>query len=1113
MINFLKSVCYSKKTIFWLIICLVFLSCSSIKAQDDSFESLIDIVPDTGNMNEESDAVRKFAARFTVKLGTSTPEIYKEPQVATGTTQSVFVKAYISWRNEYPQEVFSDSFMPLENGEVITSKTFKFSVSPPSTWAKQSRFIIVAKFGSPPVANPFTFEGRGDIWDNKISMPPPVKDISLGTGSLGYESLDFFKGTTGKQTPDGKVEIHFEVGVKILKDPLTGNYDPVKEGVRVWVDPTGGVTPTKLLYSEAKLAGAWWVAHGSKNIPFVMVFKGKHEFSKDTPGVIVGGVGLSWPPWPMLGANTVWGQQNTYTWMLPPLGIEVKVPELVYQGVNYELLATTKLRSQQIADRIVKYVWHWEDGSAFTDSKPGQATSIANKIYDSPGLKDGICVVTYKNSDSKTTTFEMPFKVKVLELPKIYPPSQIGIRCVSSGKEVLFPGEDKFCSYYGRNSSPLICQANHTENYFVFYRFFEELDSDDYEQSTYLPGKSAFQNVRHKFSKLGEKKVELWVRYKKARLNNGKLENIVGPHEGYTHELLATRYVTVESQQVLEGDINQRITFAVSVDNANEQTDYISQNDLGLPIQSVKVNFTGKADIFYATRNENSNLALDQKSGVRPGSVRYRWKIITPDGDDAFTAGMVDVSDENLLSWQNLGGALKGIAPVSVTFKVPFGTCSNPERYYRVFIEAEYKELSWKPVYSKNDATKIIDWEDNLTYANNCRIRKIKYGSSDSCSSSADFRDLSVDNPAPPLNKEGNDLLYDGSSMLRVKINDLVPARFRWVKTPQNCTTGDPIAEPEIRVLLTDNNPDATFDLTEIRYRRFNEDSYSLSSELTARIPVSGYKYQQQLKPAESHLFEGLASVSANLIFPISTMNEAAKDSRIVALYSDTEKRLPDSYATTMDKPYDGKFNLEVFAHVDDGTRYFIASESTISVVDNDAPEIIATIVEPKNNTSRSFSALGGINDELLHPGKIRLVSRLNELIKFDEEIEDIEPGQPNSGFKFSVDQLLCVKAHQRFLCTVEIIDNVKPDKPLILKTNLSEENKILERKVSLDEKKSGKFSGSVPNFLFYKRPTATRYFTVYCEDYANNIRGIQFPIKVAPTSFSEIRVLQQKNK
>ncbi|HQB83988.1 MAG TPA: hypothetical protein PLR50_10860, partial [Candidatus Rifleibacterium sp.] len=63
-------------------------------AQDSSFEVITSVVPDTGNMNEGNAANRRFSAQFTVSLATTTADCYREPQNASGTAQTIYVKAF-----------------------------------------------------------------------------------------------------------------------------------------------------------------------------------------------------------------------------------------------------------------------------------------------------------------------------------------------------------------------------------------------------------------------------------------------------------------------------------------------------------------------------------------------------------------------------------------------------------------------------------------------------------------------------------------------------------------------------------------------------------------------------------------------------------------------------------------------------------------------------------------------------------------------------------------------------------------------------------------------------------------------------------------------------------
>lgn len=1111
--NFLKS-----RQIFYslIIVVAVLIVAQASFAFDNTFEKITNVVPDTGNMNEPVAANRKFSAQFTVELATSTVEMYKQPQNASGTPQTIFVKAFISWRNDsnYAQ-AFSGSFTPVSNDVLTSSKTFSFSIQNPTSWSNPARLVILARYQSDPGGSPFTFNGRGDVWNSTISMPPPSADVSLGGGSTYYESLDSFTGSIGEALPDGTVKINFDVGVKIFINPLGGAYDPTAEGVRVWADMTGGTNPTTLIYEQAKLAGAWWAAQGYPSLPFILPFNGSFIFPNSTPGVIVGGVGLRWPPFPVLGANTTWGQQNTYTWRLPPQGVNISVPSIVFESVSNSYMAQALLRSLQISSRISGYNWVWADGTSSGIISAGQASCNTNKIYNTPGVYNAKCVIHYQNSDSYATTLEVPFTVEVKPLPRIFPPNQIVIREPVNGNTVLFPGEDASCNYQAEGQTQLVCQQNKENDYFLYYRFFENPALSNYTQSSYLPKAQESQAVPHTFASLGQKKIELWVRYKKAEIQSGNLASVAANNpDGYFHYRLSSRTVTVESQTVLEGDAEQRITFSVAKAWTVSETDYIAQKSLTVSAQSATISFSGSADIFYARRDENSNATLDQKSGVRPGSVQYRWKILTPDNQDACVAGMAVVDQPNLLNWQNLPDTSSAIAPISVTFRVPFGTTVNPDRYYRVILEGKYKELSWKPVYSANDPSKVVNWEDSLVYANNNLIREIVFNSTDICSSPDDFRDCAVGNIVPPLNKEGNDLLFDGSMMVRVKIMDLVPARFALISVPQNPTTGDPLADPEIRVQVTDNNPDAILNLLEVKYRRFDQEIYGMSSELTAEMPAGGLSAAVQREQTASLTYAPIASADFNRTFQIGTLDQANADSAIVAFYNNSTARLPDSYAVTMAQPYDGRLPFMVVAHIDDGMNYYIeANTLNLEVADNDAPELTLTLVNSRDNTTRSYILAGGFNDLPAQPAKVNLSARENDTQSYNEDLDDILPENIGQRFEFANDQIFTGIAHQRFLCNIEITDNVKPSASLELTMNLEETNQSRQVTVALNEQNAGKFKGSRPEYLFYMSPTDLRRLTIDVVDGAGNQHGLDLPIKIMPPGQTEIRVLQQNNK
>ncbi len=283
---------------------------------------------------------------------------------------------------------------------------------------------------------------------------------------------------------------------------------------------------------------------------------------------------------------------------------------------------------------------------------------------------------------------------------------------------------------------------------------------------------------------------------------------------------------------------------------------------------------------------------------------------------------------------------------------------------------------------------------------------------------------------------------------------------------------------------------------------------------MSAKIPATGIAAANQVSQTDNLINANIASTSFFKRFPIGSLNQTNTDPSTVAFYNNATERLPDSFAISMAPPYSGRLPFRVLAHMDDGTNYYIESEEKkLPVKDNDAPEIRIILVNSRDNTTRSFAVSGGFNDMVGQNAQINLSSRLNGVQTYTENVNDIFITNPKTRFEFDADHEFSGIAHQRFLCNIRIIDNVKPENPLPLIINIDETNQDEQINVSLNEAFAGKFRGSRPKYLFYMSPTDLRRLTVDVTDAEGNYHGINIPVKILPPGQIQMRVLQQNNK
>ena len=1127
---------------YWFLVLFVFLSFipSILLAYDSSKEQITSFVPDTGDMNER-EADRKFSGTFTVKTKSTNANDYK----VDGVVKNINVAVYVSWKNNGSYtKIYTSSFSPVDsNNNVIASKNFSFSYKNPSSWTNPMKVITIAQFNATPAASPQTsYAGRGDISSNNVETPPALADVSLGYGSTYYEGLKSFDGSLGEvDIKTGSVKIKFEVLVTIFQNPLGGSYDPTPEGVAVFADLNGGTNPTTTIYGETKLAGLYWKNSGIRpKLPFDLPFNGEWLAGPNVPGVIVGGTAMAWGAVPILGQNTTWGEQNRHVWYLPPKSITF-TPEFaanagentfeIYDGCTFGGLGQVLLRKLQIESRVNGFKWVWGDGNTDnSDLISGKLKSQKSHVYKLANPQNGQtfkgnCSIKYQNSANHETTLEYPFDVKVKPLPSIYVPTSIAI--FKNGESVAYPGEDVTNSIEGVGSNRLTTYEGYTNNYEYYFTITDS-------SSIYTSPKTS-PKITYSFTKLGKKTIRLYVKYRKGLVENNKLVD-----KGWQTHLCASKDVWVESQQVMEGDSQQRITFTVipdetgvSINSDGEYKGYkCIEKTLTVANPKTSIRFNGSANIFYARRDENSTLELDQKSGVRPGSVAYRWRIIDADGNDAYQKGYVTVSKPSLVtSFTTLADKGKTIEPIVITFNTPFGRNDLQNRFYKVFIEAKYKELAWQPIYT---GSKITSWSDNLGYKNNNIDRYIIYSPTNlsyslpvnSNNTNEDFRFYSDVSTQPPLTKEGSgsnkDLLYDGSLGWLVRIKDQIPAKV-FVSGPTSGFTGDPLTPSSIKVKVYDNNPDTYIKKFQVLYKRFESENYKISSEMTSELIYSTYTSKRvvsdklESEKVIPYFFISAKKDDKESEFALGTLDNYKADKSKIALYNHygNMNGVPNSFAKTMKTPQnceaskEGVFTYRVKADIDDWEVYSINTTSSISITDNDAPGFRISLVDPVTGIPSIFEIFGGINDPL--PNYQSLTERITIGDKeSSKEVLDTN----NSSEVIKIDKPFVAVAHQRFLCSIEVTDNVLPaeNESFTVEAYIDEKGNKKEIKAYLKDFGSEVYKSENPEYLFYMKPgTYTMKFSV--KDNAGKTRAIEIPLEIVKEKDAKMNILKLENE
>ena len=1216
----------------FVVMCLV---PSNLLAYDSSKEEIVNFQPDTGDMNERP-ADRKFRGTFTVKTKSTDANDYK----VDGSVKDIKVAVYASWQNNSSYtRVYQGSFTPVDSSDnVVSSKDFSFAYQNPDSWTNPMRVIVIAQFNNTPSSSPQTsYTGRGDIENRTVETPPPLQDVALGTGSTYYEGLQSFDGSLGEVDPvTGNVNILMTVLVRIYRNPLGGAYDPTPEGIGVFADLNGGTNPTTRIYGETKLAGAYWRNNGIEpTLPFDLPFYGSWQAGPNIPGVIVGGPAMAWGSVPVLGSNCTWGEQNRVVWYLPPRSINF-TPDLtpkpgytkptfeIFDGYSFGASAQVILRALQVQSRVGGFSWNWGDGSSDTqDMISGKMTSHRTHVYTLVNPSVGVtyhgnCNVNYQNSTNNQTNLQYPFDVIVKPLPRIHVPTTISIRN-SAGSTVAIPGEDVTNTYIGLGSQDRITCEGYEYNYQYKFKF------NDGVELIPSPANQVNPRVSRMYSVLGHKWVQLWVHYRKGAIEGGVFKD-----KGWVDECIATKYFDVESQQLMENDAAQRITFTVTPDGSSSAVTITSTDDIihsgykcmertlttTSPTSSIR--FTASANIFYARRDENADYSLlDEKSGVKPGSVYYRWRILDADNNDALEKGYVTVSNQNLVkNFTNISGTGTTISPLTVTFNTPFGNTLRKNRYYKVFIEAKYKELRWKPVYgttSYNSTGKIIGWTEDATYLNNSKTRYIAYSPCRVCTSGniwttlSDVTSNNANNPTtasdftsgdiklyssgaiPPLTKESKggasneDLLRDGSLGWLVRIKDEIPAKITLNETRNGSLlssgftniafTGDPlyhqVATYALDVVITDNNPDAIASYVEIIYNRYDEPTNKMVSMISAisdfnisndRPNLYTSKTQGNFTTTRASLgsqkifnsrkakINGLKAKEANenrpfVISSLKKYNEIINTplpqpaynqsgnvyrTSYVALYSAEYERFANSFATTMKTPLlctvgnEGKYTYYAKGYVDDGVKHWIQTANRdFSVKDNDVPNVKITLVDPESGVPTIYEISGGFNDPQRNPSP-KLATLTRKITRGTSVLSSTAINENDSGDTTTINAptTFNATANQRFLCNIEVFDNVLPK----TNTDITIESYIYENSSQKDtthpelkEYATGIYKSENPYYAFFMKPGSytLKFVVTQKVDASGAVKKIvlNVPLNVQREREANIRILRQEHE
>ncbi|MBR4570556.1 MAG: hypothetical protein IKO19_07835 [Candidatus Riflebacteria bacterium] len=791
------------------------------------------------------------------------------------------------------------------------------------------------------------------------------------------------------------------------------------------------------------------------------------------------------------------------------------------------------------------------------------------------------------------------------------------------------------------------------------------------------------------------KTVRLYIKYHEGAIVNGELV-----HLGEKTKLLVTRVFKLGAQDIDGNNryicFNVKpasYTFPIITRNLSQiepyKPDYFGEScavgTITESLQRVTMKFNASATIFYGGNFENENTGeLDRFDGVATNTVYYRWRVLTADGEDAFEKGYaeVDKSEYALISDFNekpyalkdsngrpyfinnngnpiiesnahttgqtnllRDGTLRyatesefphGIKPITITFKVPYGNSINPNRFYKVFVEAKYQDLKWNTTKSES----LLDEFDNslnaklrfsstkgqryivhqpcyrfrpepnyynLVSDNNGKLKiEPSYGTSN--------EDFTFISGYVPLGKEQYDVVCDYSSGALVKINNQVRATVSFKNDSDEplknkAFTGDPLFVDKntenianigksISIKIDSINPDVIASYVEIIYDRFDEDNYRMvpmkssvcdldltKDKLSDYVEKTNGSFETNgsLEDVAKIIFDsinkkGYLTASQKIDkypFVLSSLekyniNKGTNQyhSSYVALYSDKEERFPDSFATNMRAPNansvdneyfnagkeilygsnkhiinnTGRFNYRAKVYIDNGFKHYIETDvASFTVLDNDIPNVKITLVSPDSGNATLVEIFGGFNDPMnvytakatdkvnLAPFTYKLT--IDDKIKRNEEINETTKELDSNEIATTTVDLTGnpfeVSANERFLCNIQVTDNVLPNTNdnFVINGKLSGNgvdeiyDKIKpEFKESLVKDASGKnkkvYTAEVPYYISITQP-GENYRLIFNILDNGNKKAIELflNVKVLKEKKAVIRVLDQQHE
>ena len=251
--------------------------------------------------------------------------------------------------------------------------------------------------------------------------------------------------------------------------------------------------------------------------------------------------------------------------------------------------------------------------------------------------------------------------------------------------------------------------------------------------------------------------------------------------------------------------------------------------------------------------------------------------------------------------------------------------------------------------------------------------------------------------------------------------------------------------------------------------------------------------------------------------FVFGTLDEYKADKSKIALYNHYSNLngIPNSFAKTMKTPKncevskEGVFTYKVKADIDDWEEYSINTVSSISITDNDAPVFKISLVNPVTGVPSIFEISGGLNDPL--PNYQNLVQK----ITLGDKVSSKSISDPNNASTvIKIKESFVAVAHQRFLCSIEVTDNVLPNEKdnFTIEAYIDENGNKKEIKAYLKDMGSEVYKSENPEYLFYMKPgNYTMKFTV--KDKSGMNRILEIPLEIVKEKDAKMNILKQENE